>query len=225
MLDQYFDRFSYLLCIILLEIRLQISNSLAAQQKCLVKYLRRHGIGNGLLKCSWSVVFRSYSRFMFGVICIFLGLILQAGFLPFSAIYIELHYIFASVWGHKIYTLFGILFLAYVMLIIVSLLMSRTSRHRHFVRSRLSFALRSPISNWRWKTIGGGGVHSRVVVLLDFSFMLTVSSIISTVPTCLGSCRLLCSQCIFFYFVIFYFVCSRLIISDTCSSFRMLSSW
>ena len=45
----------------------------------------------------------------------------MAGFLPFSAIYIELHYIFASLWGHKIYTLFGILFLAFIMLIIVCL--------------------------------------------------------------------------------------------------------
>ena len=27
---------------------------------------------------------------------------LRAGFLPFSAIYIELYYIFASVWGHKV---------------------------------------------------------------------------------------------------------------------------
>ena len=44
----------------------------------------------------------------------------MAGFLPFSAIYIELHYIFASVWGHKIYTLFGILFLACIMLFIVT---------------------------------------------------------------------------------------------------------
>ena len=31
--------------------------------------------------------------------------VFMAGFLPFSAIYIELHYIFASVWGHKLYTL------------------------------------------------------------------------------------------------------------------------
>ena len=36
--------------------------------------------------------------------------VFMAGFLPFSAIYIELHYIFASVWGHKLYTLYGILF-------------------------------------------------------------------------------------------------------------------
>ena len=27
---------------------------------------------------------------------------LMAGFLPFSAIYIELYYIFASVWGYKV---------------------------------------------------------------------------------------------------------------------------
>ena len=30
---------------------------------------------------------------------------LMAGFLPFSAIYIELYYIFASVWGHKVISL------------------------------------------------------------------------------------------------------------------------
>ncbi len=44
----------------------------------------------------------------------------MAGFLPFSAIYIELHYIFASIWGHKIYTMFGILFLAFILLVIVT---------------------------------------------------------------------------------------------------------
>jgi hypothetical protein len=27
---------------------------------------------------------------------------MMAGFLPFSAIYIELYYIFATVWGHKV---------------------------------------------------------------------------------------------------------------------------
>merc|ERR1719171_1047757 len=34
------------------------------------------------------------------------------GFLPFSAIYIELHYIFNSIWGPRIYTLYGILLIA-----------------------------------------------------------------------------------------------------------------
>jgi hypothetical protein len=46
--------------------------------------------------------------------------VFASGFLPFSAIYIELHYIFSSVWGHGSYTLFGILTLAFVMLLTVT---------------------------------------------------------------------------------------------------------
>lgn len=42
------------------------------------------------------------------------------GFLPFSAIYIELHYIFNSVWGPRIYSLYGILLLAFGMLLLVA---------------------------------------------------------------------------------------------------------
>lgn len=45
---------------------------------------------------------------------------LLAGILPFSAIYIELHYIFISVWGHEVYTLFGILLLVFFILILVT---------------------------------------------------------------------------------------------------------
>ncbi|KAJ4979323.1 hypothetical protein NE237_010103 [Protea cynaroides] len=44
----------------------------------------------------------------------------MAGFLAFSAIYIDLYYIFASVWGHKIYTIYSILFIVFVILIFVT---------------------------------------------------------------------------------------------------------
>jgi len=44
----------------------------------------------------------------------------MSGFLPFSAIYIELFYIFSSVWGHSTYQLWGILFLVAVILLIVT---------------------------------------------------------------------------------------------------------
>lgn len=44
----------------------------------------------------------------------------MAGFLPFSAIYIELYYIFASVWGHRIYTIYSILFVVFIILVIVT---------------------------------------------------------------------------------------------------------
>jgi len=46
--------------------------------------------------------------------------ILVGGFLPFSAVYIEMHYIFEAMWGHKIYTLFGILFLAICLVVLVT---------------------------------------------------------------------------------------------------------
>jgi len=39
---------------------------------------------------------------------------------PFSAMCIEMHYIFASIWGHQIYTLFGIVFFTFMLLIIVT---------------------------------------------------------------------------------------------------------
>ena len=43
-----------------------------------------------------------------------------AGVLPFSAIYIELYYIFASLWGHKVYTVWYILFVVFGILVIVT---------------------------------------------------------------------------------------------------------
>ena len=43
-----------------------------------------------------------------------------AGFLPFSAIYIELHYIFTSVWGHKDFTVFSVLLVVFCILLAVT---------------------------------------------------------------------------------------------------------
>jgi hypothetical protein len=44
----------------------------------------------------------------------------MAGFFPFSAIYIELYYIFASLWANKIYTIYSIIFIVFIILIIVT---------------------------------------------------------------------------------------------------------
>ena len=72
----------------------------------------------------------------------------MAGFLPFSAIYIELHYIFASVWGHKLYTLYGILSIAVLMLIIVT----------SFITVALTyFQLAIEDHRWWWRSLFSGG--------------------------------------------------------------------
>lgn len=72
---------------------------------------------------------------------------LIAGVLPFSAIYIELHYIFASVWGHRVYTLFGILALAFVLLILVTV----------FITVALTyFQLAAEDYHWWWRSFLSG---------------------------------------------------------------------
>ena len=78
--------------------------------------------------------------------------VLVGGFLPFSAIYVELHYIFAAVWGHKIYTLFGILYVAFALLVVVTACVSVTGVY---------FRLCGENYNWWWSSFltgGGAGV-------------------------------------------------------------------
>lgn len=85
----------------------------------------------------------------------------MAGFLPFTAIYIELHYIFASVWGHKIYTLFGILFLAFVLLIIVT----------SFITIALTyFQLALEDHRWWWRSFTSGGSTGLFVYAYSFFY-------------------------------------------------------
>lgn len=46
------------------------------------------------------------------------------GLLPFSAILIQLHHLYASMWGYRIYTLPGILFVTFVILVILTAILS-----------------------------------------------------------------------------------------------------
>ncbi|KVH92148.1 Nonaspanin (TM9SF) [Cynara cardunculus var. scolymus] len=72
----------------------------------------------------------------------------MAGFLPFSAIYIELYYIFASVWGHRIYTIYSILFIVFIILVIVTA----------FITIALTyFQLAAEDHEWWWRSFLCGG--------------------------------------------------------------------
>eukprot|EP00197_Chlamydomonas_leiostraca_P002553 CAMPEP_0202857270 /NCGR_PEP_ID=MMETSP1391-20130828/278_1 /ASSEMBLY_ACC=CAM_ASM_000867 /TAXON_ID=1034604 /ORGANISM="Chlamydomonas leiostraca, Strain SAG 11-49" /LENGTH=606 /DNA_ID=CAMNT_0049536053 /DNA_START=73 /DNA_END=1893 /DNA_ORIENTATION=+ len=73
---------------------------------------------------------------------------IMAGFLPFSAIYVELYYIFASVWGHKVYIIWSILFIVYIILIIVTA----------FITIALTyFQLAVEDHRWWWRSFLCGG--------------------------------------------------------------------
>mmetsp|Transcript_12122 Transcript_12122/g.21462 ORF Transcript_12122/g.21462 Transcript_12122/m.21462 type:complete len:587 (-) Transcript_12122:544-2304(-) len=73
---------------------------------------------------------------------------MMAGFLPFSAIYIELYYIFASIWGHKVYTIYSILFIVFIILIVVTA----------FITVALTyFQLAVEDHRWWWRSFFCGG--------------------------------------------------------------------
>lgn len=72
----------------------------------------------------------------------------MSGFLPFSAIYIELFYIFSSVWGHSTYQLWGILFLVAVILLIVTACITVALTY---------FQLSMEDHRWWWNSFFTGG--------------------------------------------------------------------
>lgn len=84
-----------------------------------------------------------------------------SGFLPFSAIYIELHYIFASMWGHQIYTLFGILLFAFILLIIVTSFISV---------ALLYFQLAREDHRWWWSTFINAGMTGLFIYGYSFFY-------------------------------------------------------
>ena len=73
---------------------------------------------------------------------------LVSGFLPFSATYIEMHHIFESIWGHEIYTFFGILFLAFGLMAICCAFMTVCV---------IYYQLVCEDHRWWWKSFANGG--------------------------------------------------------------------
>lgn len=72
----------------------------------------------------------------------------MAGFLPFSGIYIELYYIFASVWSLKVYTIYSILFVVFCILLVVTA----------FITIALTyFQLAAEDHRWWWRSFLCGG--------------------------------------------------------------------
>ncbi|KAA8521512.1 hypothetical protein F0562_012178 [Nyssa sinensis] len=71
-----------------------------------------------------------------------------AGILPFGVIYIELYYVFCSVWGHRIYTIYGILFIVFIILLTVTA----------FVTVALTYLLLAAEDHeWWWRSFLCGG--------------------------------------------------------------------
>jgi transmembrane 9 superfamily protein 1 len=84
-----------------------------------------------------------------------------AGFLPFSAIYIELYYIFVSIWGQFTYTPFPIVFLVFVILIMVTSCITI---------AMIYLMLSQENHKWWWRAVICGGASSFFIYGYSFFY-------------------------------------------------------
>lgn len=96
------------------------------------------------------------------IVQIFVG-----GLLPFAAISVELHYIVASIWGHQVYTLYGIILISAVLLTIVTATL---------VVALTYYQLVSEDHKWWWRSFFSGGSVGFFIYAYCFWFYTQHSS-------------------------------------------------
>jgi len=96
------------------------------------------------------------------------------GFLPFSAISVELYYIFATVWGREIYTLYGVLLLVFVLEIAVSACVAVALTY---------FQLSSEDYRWWWRSIFSAGSSAFFVFMYCCFFYVKRSNMSGPIQT------------------------------------------
>jgi transmembrane 9 superfamily protein 1 len=99
---------------------------------------------------------------------------LVGGFLPFSAISVELYYIFATVWGRDHYTLYGILFVVFLLLIVVTMCISVALTY---------FQLSSEDHRWWWRSVFSAGSSGLFVLAYSIFYFRVRSNMDGTLQT------------------------------------------
>lgn len=96
------------------------------------------------------------------------------GFLPFSAISVELYYIFATVWGREAYTLYGVLLVVFFILISVTACISVALTY---------FQLSSEDYRWWWRSVFSSGSTGLFVLVYGIFYYYKRSSMYGTLQT------------------------------------------
>uniref|UniRef100_UPI00398F4DF7 transmembrane 9 superfamily member 1 n=1 Tax=Pristiophorus japonicus TaxID=55135 RepID=UPI00398F4DF7 len=96
------------------------------------------------------------------------------GFLPFSAISVELYYIFATMWGREQYTLYGILFIVFAILLSVSACISIALTY---------FQLSSEDHRWWWRSVFSTGSTGAFMFLYSVFYYFKRSNMSGAVQT------------------------------------------
>nr|XP_060638877.1 transmembrane 9 superfamily member 1 [Anolis sagrei ordinatus] len=96
------------------------------------------------------------------------------GFLPFSAISVELYYIFATVWGREQYTLYGILFFVFAILLSVGACISIALTY---------FQLSGEDYRWWWRSVLSTGSTGLFIFLYSVFYYSRRSNMSGAVQT------------------------------------------
>ncbi|XP_067928632.1 transmembrane 9 superfamily member 1-like [Watersipora subatra] len=100
--------------------------------------------------------------------------LIVGGFLPFSAISVELYYIFSTLWGRDQYTLWGILGIVYVMVLLVTACITV---------ALVYFQLNAEDYRWWWRSIFTAGSASLFVFGYSMFFFYNRSSMSGALQT------------------------------------------
>lgn len=98
-----------------------------------------------------------------------------ASLLPFSAIYLELHYLFISIFGNAVYTLFGVLCVTFVMLLVVSSFLTVALTY---------FQLSAEDYRWWWRSFLSAGSTGALIFLYALYFYFFQSPMDGFLQTC-----------------------------------------
>jgi transmembrane 9 superfamily protein 2/4 len=100
---------------------------------------------------------------------------LIAGILPFGAIFVELYFILNSIWFHKLYYMFGFLFLCYGLMIVTSAAVTILMTY---------FMLTSENYHWQWRSFflsGSAAVYIFLHAVIYWAGKLSLGGFISNV--------------------------------------------
>lgn len=101
--------------------------------------------------------------------------ILLGGILPFGSIFIEMYFVFTSVWHYKYYYVYGFMLLVYVILIIVTICVTVVSTY---------FLLNSEDYRWQWTSFLSAGSTALYVYLYALYYYFVKTKMSGFYQTC-----------------------------------------
>ncbi len=103
------------------------------------------------------------------------AIVVLGGVLPFGSIFIEMYFIFTSFWNYKVYYVYGIMLLVYIILVIVTLCVSTVGAY---------FLLNAENYQWKWTSYLSGSSTAAYVFLYSIHYFFNKTKMTGFFQTC-----------------------------------------